>query len=213
MLQVVEPDVPARDKTLHILAKYNSIGKRNPVKPSSLRARHLPAFLEKNEEWCRQVTATYRARKKQSWEDFKLSWLADEFAIDITGIFIWARCYHLHVAVFTNFSYWTTHEPHQIEKCHVVLLYRGNNVFDDTRRMTAPEHRERYKELTRNSRRIERHLTKRKAELRLRVQETSESDSESDVDYSEKDEEKEQETEIDLEEMLEQSGKRGTGSG
>ena len=65
-LQVVEPEVPAHEKTYHILANYLSLGKWNPVKPSSLRLKYLPNFVQTHEEWCKDVTSTYQARKKRT---------------------------------------------------------------------------------------------------------------------------------------------------
>ena len=141
------------------------MGKRNAVKPSSIRLKYLPAFLERNEDWCRSVTSTYRARKRKTWERFKEELFHEPFALTLPGIFIWARCYHLHVAIFFNYGYWTSHYKHDLGKCNIFLLFRGNNVYDDPCMVTSSEYNERYREITRTSRKITRYLTKCKEQL------------------------------------------------
>ena len=210
-LQVVEPDVPSQDRTYHILARYLSFGKRNPVKPSSIRLKHLPKFLERNEDWCRSVTSTFRARKKKSWEQFKEELFYEPFALTLPGIVIWARCYHLHVAVFFNYGYWTTHHKHDLKQCHVFLLFRGNNVYDDTRMITSPEYKERQKEISRTARKIDRYLNRRREQLRKQAEEessssnnTNESLNNTDIEKSDSKRNGEQ-SDVDLEEMLEKT--------
>ena len=168
----------------HILANYLSLGKRNPVKPSSLRTRYLTNFVESHEQWCKDVTLTYRARKCKDWKTFKEELFYEPFALTLPGIFIWAHYYHRHVAFIYNYGYWTTHFKHDLSKCHVFLLYRGNNVFDDTRMISSVEYTMRYKEITRTCRKIERYMNRRKQELWKEAEEhmTSTSSSNSNED-------------------------------
>ena len=132
------------------------------MKPSSLRARYLPNFVESHEEWCKDVTSTYRARKHKNWKTFKEELFYEPFALTLPGIFIWAHYYHKHVAFIYNYRYWTTHFKHDLSKCHVFLLYRGNNVFDDTRLISSAEYKMRYTEIKRTCRKIERLMNRRK---------------------------------------------------
>ena len=87
------------------------------------------------------------------------------FALTLPGIFIWATCYHLHVAIFFNYGYWTSHYRHDLTQCNLFLLFRGNNIYDDTRMISSSEYNERYREITRTSRKITRYLSKRKEQL------------------------------------------------
>ena len=114
------------------------------------------------------MTSTYRARKKKTWECFKEELFYEPFALILPGIFIWARCYHLHIAIFFNYGYWTSHYRHDLAKCNVFLLFRGNNVYDDTCMITSSEYNDRYREITRTSRKITRYLTKHKEQLQRR---------------------------------------------
>ena len=187
------------------------MGKRNTVKPSSIRLKYLQAFLERNEDWCRLVTSTYRARKRKTWERFKEELFYKPFALTLPGIFIWARCYHLHVAIFFNYGYWTSHYRHDLTQSNLFLLFRGNNVYDDTRMITSSEYNERYREITRTSRKITRYLSKRKEQLRKEVEQGSSSssanttnDNNSQAQSPEKKDANEQ-SDIDLEDMLENS--------
>ena len=169
--------------------------------------------------WCRSVTSTYRARKKKTWEHFKEELFYKPFALTLPGIFIWARCYHLHVAIFFNYGYWTSHYRHNLTKCNVFLLFRGNNIYDDTRMITSTEYNERYREITRTSRKITRYLTKRKEQLQKEVEQESSSssanttnDNDSKAQNPEKKDADEQ-LDIDLEDMLENSVEKSDSEG
>ena len=72
------------------------------MKPSSLK-KYLPNFVENHEQWCKDVTSTYRARKCKDWETFKEELFYEPFALTLPGIFIWARWYHRHVAFVYNY--------------------------------------------------------------------------------------------------------------
>ena len=102
----------------------------------------------------------YLVATGKTWEQFKHELFYAPFTLNIVGIMIWARAYHVHVRVFFGYNYWTTHCDHDLNKVHVFLLYRGNNWYDDTCCVGGMEYRERYKEFTRNARRIERHFKK-----------------------------------------------------
>ena len=197
----------------HILANYLSLGKWNPVKPSSLRLKYLPNFVQTHEEWCKDVTSTYRARKKKDWKTLKEELFYEPFALTLPGIVIWARCYHRHVAFIYNYGYWTTHYKHDLSQCHVFLLYHGNNVFDDTRMISSTEYKMRNKEITRTCRKIDRFMNRRRLQLRKEREAeeqmtTSSSSSANNNEDQEADREvpnKTGESDVDLEEMLEKS--------
>ena len=177
--------------------------------------------MEWKEDWCRSVTSTFRARKKKAWETFKQELFYEPFALTLPSIVIWARCYHLHIALFFNYGYWTTHYKHDLKQYHVFLLFCGNNIYDDTRMITSPEYKERYREISRTSRKIERYLNRRREQLRKKVEEeTSSSNNTNKTDVqgqsdqqsvgntdSEKSDGKQngEQSDVDLEQMLENS--------
>ena len=93
-----------------------------------------------------------------------------------------------------------------------MLLYRGNNVYDDTHMVTSPEYKERYTEVTRTSRKITRYLAKHKEQLRKEVEQeessSSSANTSNDTDSKAQSPEKEdadEQSDIDLEDMLENS--------
>ena len=167
--------------------------------------------MERNEDWCRSVTSTYRTRKRKTWERLKEELFYESFALTLPGIFIWARCYHLHVAIFFNYGYWTSHYQHDLSKCNVFLLFRGNNIYDDTHLITSCEYNDRYTEISRTGRKITRYLAKRREQLRKEVEQesssstpitTNDNDSRS---PSPENNDANDEGDIDLEDMLENS--------
>ena len=97
-----------------------------------------------------------------------------------------------------------------------MLLYRGNNVYDDTRMVTSPEYKERYTEITCTSRKITRYLAKHKEQLHKEVEQeessSSSANTSNDTDSKAQSPEKkdaDEQSDIDLEDMLENSESDG----
>ena len=153
--QVVDPDVPAQDRTLYILARYISKERKANVNPDHMCKIHLKKFLEGHETWCKDIAYNHLQFKQLTWEQFKLEWLHESFALNMVGIFIWVRAYHKHITVFFGYSYWTTHIDHDLNKVNIFLLYRGHNRFDETHMVGSMEYRVRYREFARKARKIE----------------------------------------------------------
>ena len=151
--------------------------------------------------------------KKKDWKTLKEELFYEPFALTLPGIVIWARCYHRHVAFIYNYGYWTTHYKHDLSQCHVFLLYRGNNIFDDTRMISSTEYKMRNKEITRTCRKIDRFMNRRRLQLRKEREAeeemtTSLSSSANNNEDQEADREVQNKTgefDVDLEEMLENS--------
>ena len=94
-------------------------------------------------EWVEQVTKKFLKVRNRQLKEYLHYWLHGSFPLDEAGILILCRAYKVHTAVFFNDSYWTTEVDDDLHKCKVFLLYRGSLVFEDSRRMTTSEHRER----------------------------------------------------------------------
>ena len=173
--QVVDPDVPPQDRTLHILARYISKEQKANVNLDHMRKIHLKKFLDGHETWCKDIAYNHLQCKRLTWEQFKLEWLHESFALNMVGILIWARTYHKHIAVFFGYSYWTTHMDHDLNKVNIFLLYRGHNRFDETLMVGGMEYHEHYKEFARKARKIDisrRNMQPKKKEKKNKVQKT-----------------------------------------
>ena len=140
-----------QDRTLHILTRYISKERKANVNLENMRTIHLAKFLEKHEEWCETVAYNYLQVKQKTWKQFKAEWLHESFTLNMVGIFIWARAYHRHVAVFFGYNYWTSHIDHDLNKVHIFLLYRGNNRFDETCMIGGMEYHQHYNKFSRRS--------------------------------------------------------------
>ena len=155
----------------------------------------------------------YQARKKKDWKTLKEELFYEPFALTLPGIVIWAHCYHRHVAFIYNYGYWTTHYKHDLSQCHVFLLYRGNNVFDDTRMISSTEYKMRNKEITQTCRKIDRVMNRcrlqlrkeREAEEQMTTSSSSSANNNEDQEADREVQNKTGELDVDLEEMLENS--------
>ena len=97
-----------------------------------------------------------------------------------------------------------------------MLLYRGNNIYDDTRMVTSPEYKQRYTEITHTSRKITRYLAKCKEQLRKEVEQEESSSSSANTSndtnskaQSPEKKDADEQSDIDLEDMLENSESDG----
>ena len=147
----------------------------------------------------------YLQVKKKSWQQFKEEWLHDAFALNMVGIFIWARAYHKHVTVFFGYNYWTSHIDHDLNKVNIFLLYRGNNRFDETCMIGGMEYQERYNEFAHKARKIDRYFAKERAEKEkkekeIKQQQEQQSGSEESKDsYNDDDEKSDNPDKLDIE--------------
>ena len=91
-----------------------------------------------------------------------------------------------------------THIDHDLNKVHIFLLYRGNNRFDEMRRIGGMEYRSMYKELTKSSWKIDWYFQQKKEKKELLECSESSSDDESSSHPSNDD------IEIDMERMMEE---------
>ena len=94
-------------------------------------------------DWVQKVTSNLLEKKNRTFENFLSQWLHGSFPLDVAGILIIARTYKIHVAVFFNDHYWISHVGNYLNKCKVFLVYHGNLVFLDSRRLMSKEYDER----------------------------------------------------------------------
>ena len=91
-----------------------------------------------NKDWCRKAASYVVTKKGWKYETYIKKFFV--CALEPVGIHIWARCFRRHVAMFVNTYFWTTHKENDLEKCEIFLVYRGYNMFEDTRIMKADEY-------------------------------------------------------------------------
>ena len=102
----------------------------------------MPAWVHMHMDWLQKVTSNLLEKKNCTFENFLAEWLHGSFPLDKAGILIIARVYKIHVAVFFNDHYWITHAGNYLNKCKVFLVYHGNLVFVDSRRLLSKEYDE-----------------------------------------------------------------------
>ena len=54
--------------------------------------------------------------------------------LDEIGLVLFARMKKIHIAFLMEEKYWTTQCNHDLKKCTIVLAFRGNLTFNDTRK-------------------------------------------------------------------------------
>ena len=127
-----DPDIVPSTRTFHTICR--TIG----VNPEKARDK-MDDWVDNHLDWVKQVTQSFLSRKRMSFEQFRLQWLHTSFPLNSAGILILARAYKIHVAVFFNDHFWTTDSHTGLDRCSVFLLYRGNLVFENSRRLTTAE--------------------------------------------------------------------------
>ena len=98
----------------------------------------LEQFVANHQDWCRKLASYVGKKKNWKYEKFIKQFMY--LALEPVGITIWARCYRKHVALCVNSTFWTTNLDKDIDKCDIVLVYRGYNMFEDTRVMLHEEY-------------------------------------------------------------------------
>ena len=117
---------------------FHTICRTIGVNPEKARDK-MEDWVDNHLDWVQQVTKTFLSKKRMSFEQFRLQWLHSSFPLNSAGILILARAYKIHVAVFFNDHFWTTDSRTGLDRCSVFLLYRGNLVFENSRRLTTSE--------------------------------------------------------------------------
>ena len=58
--------------------------------------------------------------------------------LDETGLVLFARMNKIHMAFLMEEKYWTTQQNDEFKKCSIILAFRGNLTFNDTRTKQVP---------------------------------------------------------------------------
>ena len=131
--QFSDDDVPNMQCTLAILMTYIN------GKDVEDGTEDLMTFVNapENKEWLEKLTSFlckwFDKTHKRFMKNIPFA------ALDVCGITIWARCYRRHVGIVFNTSFWCTSREQDLQKCDVILVYRGSNSFENTRVLTMDE--------------------------------------------------------------------------
>ena len=63
------------------------------------------------------------------WEEFLEYVGSEQYRCDEVGLFLFARMFHIQIAVVVNKLVWTTHCKQDLRQCDIVLGYKGNCEF------------------------------------------------------------------------------------
>ena len=92
----------------------------------------MPAWVDTHMEWVQKLMESLLQKKNCKFQNFLAEWLHGSFPLHEAGILILAKAYKIHIEVFFNDHYWTTHAANDLNKCKVFLAYQGNLVFVDS---------------------------------------------------------------------------------
>ena len=95
----------------------------------TMRTTWLQKFLRQNYEWVKKVLMPFVQKKKQVWEEFLEYVGSEQYRCDEVGLFLFARMFHIQIAVVVNELVWTTHCKQDLRQCDIVLGYKGNCEF------------------------------------------------------------------------------------
>ena len=73
-------------------------------------------------------------RKKLGLSDYIATLALPSTPMDEIALVLIAQMYKVHIAFLMSKKFWATQQNHDISKCKIVLAYRGNLTFNDTRK-------------------------------------------------------------------------------
>ena len=118
------------DGTLHILSHYRGHDKENT--PDKFR-HYFKKFADEHKDWIESVGSKLFKRKGITVEQYITALLQPNFILDQVGIFIFARMYHIDIAIVFNDRFLCTSRDNDLQKCEIFLGYFGKMRFMDTR--------------------------------------------------------------------------------
>ena len=118
------------DHTLHILSHYCGHDKQKT--PDKFR-QYLQKFSDEHKDWIASVSSRIFKHKGITVEQYITVLLQPNFVLDQVGIFIFARMYHMHIAIVFNDRFLYTSRDNDLQKCEIFLGYFSKMRFLDTR--------------------------------------------------------------------------------
>ena len=116
--------------TLHILSHHQ--GKDKEKTPDEFQA-YFQTFTVEHCDWIAKVGGKIFKGKGITVDDYITALLQPNFVLDQVGIFLFARMYHIHIAIFLTDHFLCTNRDNDLQKCEIFLGYFGRMWFVDTR--------------------------------------------------------------------------------
>ena len=118
------------DRTLHVLSHHRGRDKQHT--PDEFRG-YFQTFTQHHKDWIAAVGGKMFKRKGITVNEYITALLQPNFVLDQIGIFIFARMYHIHIALIFNDRFLCTNKDNNLGKCEIFLGYFGKMRFMDTR--------------------------------------------------------------------------------
>ena len=90
-------------------------------------------WIQSHRKWVKAITETVLSHKGSTVDNYIYFIHKPETPVDEIGLLIFARMYHLHMCIIMEDRYWTTQWEHDLDRCTVLIAYRGALLFNDTR--------------------------------------------------------------------------------
>ena len=90
--------------------------------------------MTKNIQYVSKVGWYILGRKKLTPDQYIHYMALPTTPLDEIGLVLFARMKKIHIAFLMEEKYWTTQRNHEFKKCTIVLAFRGNLTFNDTRK-------------------------------------------------------------------------------
>ena len=118
------------DHTLHVLSHHHGRDKEHT--PDEFRG-YFQTFTQHHKDWIAAVGGKMFKRKGITVDEYITALLQPNFVLDQIRIFIFARMYHIHIALIFNDRFLCTNKDNDLGKCEIFLGYFGKMRFMDTR--------------------------------------------------------------------------------
>ena len=83
-------------------------------------------------DWVQKISAHVLKQRNQSLEDYINEITTPGVPLDPIALFLFARMYKIHIAIFTAKGIWATCHDTMLKKVRFVLLWYGGNKFIET---------------------------------------------------------------------------------
>ena len=89
-------------------------------------------FVINHMEWIKKICSYILERKKTTAEDYCHTLLNKGMPADELGLFIFAKCYDIHIGVICGAKYWTTRKDNHFKLTNIKLIHIGRLYMADT---------------------------------------------------------------------------------
>ena len=113
------------DELIHVLTHHIRLTE------DQLR-ENLQCYILNRLDWVEKISARVLKQRNQSLEDYIDEITTPGVPLDPIALFVFARMYKIHIAIFTAKGIWATCRDTTLKKVQFVLLWYGGNKFIET---------------------------------------------------------------------------------